>query len=72
MGLGKTVQGCALLKAYQDEWPALVVAPSSLKQTWADALRKVAAMMCSVAVYAVSGAIVLCWRMGGPDEILAV
>lgn len=31
MGLGKTVQACALAKCYQDEWPALVVAPSSLR-----------------------------------------
>jgi hypothetical protein len=31
MGLGKTVQACALLWAYRDEWPALIVAPSSLR-----------------------------------------
>lgn len=31
MGLGKTVQACALAKCYQDEWPALVVTPSSLR-----------------------------------------
>ena len=31
MGLGKTVQACALAKCYQDEWPALIVAPSSLR-----------------------------------------
>jgi SWI/SNF-related matrix-associated actin-dependent regulator 1 of chromatin subfamily A len=31
MGLGKTVQACALLWCYRDEWPALIVAPSSLR-----------------------------------------
>jgi SWI/SNF-related matrix-associated actin-dependent regulator 1 of chromatin subfamily A len=38
MGLGKTAQACALLLAYADEWPALVVVPSSLRDQWADAL----------------------------------
>ncbi|KIZ01977.1 hypothetical protein MNEG_5987 [Monoraphidium neglectum] len=32
MGLGKTVQACALLWCYRDEWPALIVAPSSLRR----------------------------------------
>lgn len=41
MGLGKTVQGCALLHCYQEEWPAVIVAPSSLRQPWADALKRV-------------------------------
>lgn len=31
MGLGKTVQAIALASAYRDEWPVLVVAPSSLR-----------------------------------------
>ena len=31
MGLGKTVQACALVKCYQEEWPVLVVTPSSLR-----------------------------------------
>jgi SWI/SNF-related matrix-associated actin-dependent regulator 1 of chromatin subfamily A len=31
MGLGKTVQACALMQCYRDEWPALIVAPSSLR-----------------------------------------
>ena len=31
MGLGKTVQAIALLAAYRDKWPALIIAPSSLK-----------------------------------------
>ena len=40
MGLGKTVQAIALAAAYRDEWPGLIVAPSSLREQWADALHK--------------------------------
>lgn len=38
MGLGKTVQALAVAAAYVAEWPALIVAPSSLREAWADAL----------------------------------
>lgn len=38
MGLGKTVQAIAVAAAYRSEWPALIVAPSSLRDAWADAL----------------------------------
>ena len=38
MGLGKTVQALAVAAAYASEWPALIVAPSSLREAWADAL----------------------------------
>lgn len=31
MGLGKTVQAIAVASAYRDEWPVLVIAPSSLR-----------------------------------------
>lgn len=31
MGLGKTVQAVALLAAYRDKWPALIVTPASLR-----------------------------------------
>ncbi|KAG0192095.1 hypothetical protein DFQ28_010184 [Apophysomyces sp. BC1034] len=34
MGLGKTVQALAIALAYSDEWPVLVVCPSSLRLTW--------------------------------------
>jgi hypothetical protein len=38
MGLGKTVQALAVVSAYRDEWPVLVVAPSSMRESWADAI----------------------------------
>ena len=38
MGLGKTVQALAVAAAYRSEWPALIIAPSSLREAWADAL----------------------------------
>jgi SWI/SNF-related matrix-associated actin-dependent regulator 1 of chromatin subfamily A len=41
MGLGKTVQACALLRCYEDDWPALVITPSSLRGQWEDALKQV-------------------------------
>lgn len=40
MGLGKTVQAIALASAYRDEWPGLIIAPSSLREQWADALHR--------------------------------
>lgn len=40
MGLGKTVQAIALAAAYRDDWPGLIVAPSSLREQWADALHR--------------------------------
>ena len=39
MGLGKTVQAISLCACYRDEWPCLVIVPSSLKESWALALR---------------------------------
>ena len=40
MGLGKTVQALALAACYAPEdWPLLIVAPSSMKLVWLDALR---------------------------------
>jgi len=34
MGLGKTVQAIAVASAFRDEWPLLVVCPSSLRLNW--------------------------------------
>jgi len=39
MGLGKTVQACALLACYRDELPALILVPTSLRESWRDALQ---------------------------------
>ena len=30
-GLGKTVQALAIAAAYKDEWPGLIITPSSLR-----------------------------------------
>ncbi|CAD7700961.1 unnamed protein product [Ostreobium quekettii] len=38
MGLGKTIQALAVARAFEDEWPVLVVCPSSLREQWADAI----------------------------------
>ncbi|KAM6986962.1 SWI/SNF-related matrix-associated actin-dependent regulator of chromatin subfamily A-like protein 1 [Aplochiton taeniatus] len=37
MGLGKTIQAICIAAYYQKEWPLLVVAPSSVRFTWAEA-----------------------------------
>lgn len=38
MGLGKTVQAICIAAFYRDEWPLLVVAPSSVRFTWAEVI----------------------------------
>ena len=40
MGLGKTVQALAVLSAYKDEWPVLIVCPSSLRESWCSAIQE--------------------------------
>ncbi|XP_072117233.1 SWI/SNF-related matrix-associated actin-dependent regulator of chromatin subfamily A-like protein 1 isoform X2 [Mobula birostris] len=37
MGLGKTLQAICIAAVYRKEWPVLVVAPSSVRFTWAQA-----------------------------------
>ncbi|XP_022671506.1 SWI/SNF-related matrix-associated actin-dependent regulator of chromatin subfamily A-like protein 1 isoform X2 [Varroa jacobsoni] len=37
MGLGKTVQALAIATYYREEWPLLVVCPSSMRFAWRDA-----------------------------------
>lgn len=37
MGLGKTIQGIAVAAYYREEWPVLVVAPSSVRFAWKEA-----------------------------------
>ncbi|MEQ2278928.1 SWI/SNF- matrix-associated actin-dependent regulator of chromatin subfamily A-like protein 1 [Ameca splendens] len=40
MGLGKTLQAICIAAYYRSEWPLLVVAPSSVRFTWAEAFRR--------------------------------
>lgn len=40
MGLGKTLQALAVACAYREDWPILVVAPSSLRANWRDEATK--------------------------------
>ncbi|XP_072541661.1 SWI/SNF-related matrix-associated actin-dependent regulator of chromatin subfamily A-like protein 1 [Salminus brasiliensis] len=40
MGLGKTVQAICIAAYYRKEWPLLIVAPSSVRFTWAEAFRR--------------------------------
>ncbi|KAG7227483.1 hypothetical protein INR49_005297 [Caranx melampygus] len=40
MGLGKTVQAICIAAYYRSEWPLLVVAPSSVRFTWAEAFTR--------------------------------
>lgn len=34
MGLGKTVQALGVTSAYRDEWPVMIMCPSSLRESW--------------------------------------
>ena len=36
MGLGKTIQAIAVASFYRDEWPVLVICPSSVRLSWRD------------------------------------
>ncbi|KAL8183092.1 UNVERIFIED_CONTAM: hypothetical protein K2H54_015519 [Gekko kuhli] len=40
MGLGKTIQAICIAAYYREEWPLLVIAPSSVRFTWAEAFRR--------------------------------
>ena len=40
MGLGKTVQAIAVAACYREEWPVLILAPTSLRGAWEQALVK--------------------------------
>lgn len=49
MGLGKTIQAICIAAYYQKEWPLLVVAPSSVRYTWAEVI-SLSAELCLSAV----------------------
>ncbi|XP_063790026.1 SWI/SNF-related matrix-associated actin-dependent regulator of chromatin subfamily A-like protein 1 [Pseudophryne corroboree] len=40
MGLGKTIQAICIAAYYRTEWPLLVVSPSSVRFTWAEAFHR--------------------------------
>ncbi|XP_071448484.1 SWI/SNF-related matrix-associated actin-dependent regulator of chromatin subfamily A-like protein 1 [Hetaerina americana] len=40
MGLGKTIQSLGIAHYYYEEWPLLIVCPSSVKYTWKEAINK--------------------------------
>uniref|UniRef100_A0A672VAP5 Zinc finger RANBP2-type containing 3 n=1 Tax=Strigops habroptila TaxID=2489341 RepID=A0A672VAP5_STRHB len=40
MGLGKTIQAIAISYYYKNEWPLLIVAPSSVRYPWVDEMEK--------------------------------
>uniref|UniRef100_A0A8C5R5Z1 Zinc finger RANBP2-type containing 3 n=1 Tax=Leptobrachium leishanense TaxID=445787 RepID=A0A8C5R5Z1_9ANUR len=40
MGLGKTIQAIAVAYIFREEWPMLIVVPSSLKYPWIEELEK--------------------------------
>jgi SNF2 family DNA or RNA helicase len=40
MGVGKTIQAIGLAYLYKEEWPMLVITPSSLKFQWRDEVLK--------------------------------
>ncbi|NXW48589.1 SMAL1 protein, partial [Nyctiprogne leucopyga] len=40
MGLGKTIQAICVAAYYREEWPLLVVTPSSVRFTWAEAFHR--------------------------------
>ena len=40
MGLGKTVQALGAVSAYRDEWPVMIMCPSSLRESWNVAIQE--------------------------------
>ncbi|XP_058157071.1 DNA annealing helicase and endonuclease ZRANB3 isoform X2 [Dasypus novemcinctus] len=40
MGLGKTIQAVAIAYFYKEEWPLLIVVPSSLRYPWTEEIEK--------------------------------
>ncbi|XP_055973698.1 DNA annealing helicase and endonuclease ZRANB3 [Sorex fumeus] len=40
MGLGKTIQAIAITYFYKEEWPLLIVVPSSLRYPWTEEIEK--------------------------------
>lgn len=67
MGLGKTVQAICIAAYYRSEWPLLVVAPSSVRFTWAEVKTPLEK---STLLHQLC--LTLCWRDFLKDSLLSV
>lgn len=56
MGLGKTIQALALVSCYPEDWPCLVLVPTSLRDAWESALRRWLGVRPSLIAAVASGA----------------
>uniref|UniRef100_A0A7S3QB74 Uncharacterized protein n=1 Tax=Chaetoceros debilis TaxID=122233 RepID=A0A7S3QB74_9STRA len=55
MGLGKTVTSLAVMLAFKEEWPLLILCPASLRYTWPAEIEKFIPHMPHSAIYVVRG-----------------
>ena len=39
MGVGKTIQAIGIMTIYKEDWPVLILCPSSVKFSWRDELK---------------------------------
>ena len=40
MGVGKTIQALAICCVYKDDWPIVIICPSSLRYNWKEEILK--------------------------------
>lgn len=55
MGLGKTVTSLAIMAYYENEWPLLIICPSSLRYIWPSEIEKFFPSILPQSVYIVTG-----------------
>lgn len=55
MGLGKTISSLAIMTAYRDEWPLLILCPASLRHMWPCEIERFLPSIPPSAVYVVGG-----------------
>lgn len=67
MGLGKTVQAICIAAYYRSEWPLLVVAPSSVRFTWAEVKT-----LLEMSMLLHQSCLKLCWRNLLKDSLHSV